>query len=111
MTQTRSVAGDDLKRGGVVAARLVAAAPVILFALLLATFGSISPQFFTAQNFTNILVQATSNAMVATGMTFVLLTGGVDLSVGRSRSSRRLSRESSSSGAFHQGQSSVRSLP
>jgi len=82
MTQTRSVAGDDLKRGGVVAARLVAAAPVILFALLLATFGSISPQFFTAQNFTNILVQATSTAMVATGMTFVLLTAGVDLSVG-----------------------------
>ncbi len=57
-------------------------APVALFAIVLAVFGVLAPQFFTAQNFTNIGVQASSTAIVAVGMTFVLLTGGVDLSVG-----------------------------
>ncbi len=57
-------------------------APVALFALVLAVFGVLAPQFFTAQNLTNIGVQASSNALVAIGMTFVLLTAGVDLSVG-----------------------------
>jgi ribose transport system permease protein len=42
----------------------------------------LSPQFFTAQNLTNVGVQASSNAIVAIGLTFVLLTAGVDLSVG-----------------------------
>ena len=57
-------------------------APVALFALVLAVFGLLAPQFFTAQNLTNIGVQASSNALVAIGLTFVLLTAGVDLSVG-----------------------------
>ncbi len=62
--------------------RVAAAAPLLLFAALLAIFSSLSPQFPTSDNFTNILVQASSTAIVATGMTFVLLTAGVDLSVG-----------------------------
>jgi len=57
-------------------------APVVLFAAVLATFGILSPQFFTGQNLLNVSVQASSNAVVAIGMTFVLLTAGVDLSVG-----------------------------
>ncbi|HEX5177578.1 MAG TPA: ABC transporter permease [Chthoniobacteraceae bacterium] len=57
-------------------------APVALFAVVLAMFGVLAPQFFTAQNLTNIGVQSSSTAIVAIGMTFVLLTGGVDLSVG-----------------------------
>lgn len=57
-------------------------APVVLFATVLAVFGVLSPQFCTGQNLTNIGVQASSNAIVAIGMTFVLLTAGVDLSVG-----------------------------
>ena len=57
-------------------------APVLLFATVLAVFGALSPQFCTGQNLTNIGVQASSNAIVAIGMTFVLLTAGVDLSVG-----------------------------
>lgn len=59
-------------------------APVVLFAVVLAVFGLLSPQFFTGQNLTNIGVQGSSTAIVAIGMTFVLLTGGVDLSVGAS---------------------------
>lgn len=57
-------------------------APVVLFAVVLAAFGLLSSQFFTGQNLTNIGVQGSSTAIVAIGMTFVLLTGGVDLSVG-----------------------------
>ncbi len=39
-------------------------------------------QFLDTRNLTNILVQSSSTAIVAIGMTFVLLTAGVDLSVG-----------------------------
>ena len=57
-------------------------ATVILFALVLAVFGALSPKFFTGANLQNLLVQSSSTAVVAIGMTFVLLTAGVDLSVG-----------------------------
>lgn len=36
----------------------------------------------TASNILNILRQTSINAVIATGMTFVILTGGIDLSVG-----------------------------
>ncbi len=55
---------------------------MVFFAVILGVFGFLSPQFFTGANLTNILVQATSTTIVAAGMTFVLLTAGVDLSVG-----------------------------
>lgn len=58
------------------------AAPLLLFAAVLIGFGSLSPKFLTADNLMNILVQCASTALVAIGMTFVLLTAGVDLSVG-----------------------------
>lgn len=57
-------------------------ATLILFALIILTFSLLSPQFFSAQNLLNILVQASSLGIIATGMTFVLLTAGIDLSVG-----------------------------
>ena len=57
-------------------------ATLILFAVVLAVFGLLSPKFFTAGNLANLLVQASSTAVVGVGMTFVLLTAGVDLSVG-----------------------------
>lgn len=42
----------------------------------------LSNQFFSLTNLMNICVQASSTTIVAVGMTFVLLTAGVDLSVG-----------------------------
>ena len=57
-------------------------ATLILFGVVLAVFGLLSPKFFTAGNLANLLVQASSTAVVGVGMTFVLLTAGVDLSVG-----------------------------
>lgn len=45
-------------------------------------FTLMSDSFLTTDNIMNILRQASVYAIMATGMTFVLLTGGVDLSVG-----------------------------
>ena len=38
--------------------------------------------FFTEANLSNVLRQNTFAAILAAGMTFVVLTGGIDLSVG-----------------------------
>jgi ribose transport system permease protein len=82
MTVERSIvpAGSGDRRALVT--RIISGAPLLLLAALIAIFGTLAPQFFTTGNFTNILVQATSTAILATGMTFVLITAGVDLSVG-----------------------------
>lgn len=40
------------------------------------------PRFGDVGNLINVLMQITINALIATGMTFVILTGGIDLSVG-----------------------------
>ncbi|MGE5607326.1 MAG: ABC transporter permease subunit [Bacteroidota bacterium] len=42
----------------------------------------LTPRFLTLSNFTNILRQTSLNAIMAVGMTFVILTAGIDLSVG-----------------------------
>jgi ribose transport system permease protein len=57
-------------------------APLVLFAIVLAVFGAMSPKFLSGDNLVNILIQSSAAGIVATGMTFVLLTAGVDLSVG-----------------------------
>ena len=57
-------------------------APLLLFAAVLAFFGAQSGKFLEPRNLVNIVVQASSTGIVAVGMTFVLLTAGVDLSVG-----------------------------
>ncbi|HUF60658.1 MAG TPA: ABC transporter permease [Verrucomicrobiales bacterium] len=57
-------------------------APILLFLLLLGAFGLSSPRFLEPQNLVNIALQSSSTAIAATGMTFALLTAGVDLSVG-----------------------------
>lgn len=54
----------------------------ILFVLLFIIFGLMAPRFFTLKNFENILSSASYIGIIAVGMTFVLLTGGIDLSVG-----------------------------
>jgi len=63
-------------------ARLLNQASPLLFAAVLLTFGALSPAFLTVTNGVNIVVQTASTGILAVGMTFVLLTAGVDLSVG-----------------------------
>lgn len=51
--------------------------------LLLATILSFSNEYFlTAGNISNVLLQTSINGILAIGMTFVILTRGIDLSVG-----------------------------
>jgi len=57
-------------------------ATLLLFGGVLAVFGALSPKFLTIANLSNVLVQSSSTLVVGVGMTFVLLTAGVDLSVG-----------------------------
>ena len=54
----------------------------IVLVILLAVGAASFPTFFTPGNFTNIATQSSFPLIVAVGMTFVILTGGIDLSVG-----------------------------
>ena len=54
----------------------------ILFILLFVIFGIIAPRFLTFKNLEIILSNSSYIGIIAVGMTFVLLTGGIDLSVG-----------------------------
>jgi ribose transport system permease protein len=56
--------------------------PLIGFLLLCIVLSVLSDNFLTVDNWLNILRQVSINALIAFGMTFVILTGGIDLSVG-----------------------------
>ena len=61
---------------------LLRATPAIMFVVILVLFSTLSPRFLSLQNFANILTQSAYMAVMAIGMTFVLLIAGVDLSIG-----------------------------
>ena len=50
--------------------------------VLIILFSFINDSFFTANNITNIILQVSIIAITAYGMTYVLLLGDIDLSVG-----------------------------
>jgi ribose transport system permease protein len=50
--------------------------------LLIVFFAIAAPRFMSTINITNILTQVSINTVLAVGMTFVILLGGIDLSVG-----------------------------
>lgn len=56
--------------------------PVALLVILIFAGSQLSDSFFSLGNFTNILQYAVESALIGVGMTFVLLTGGIDLSIG-----------------------------
>jgi len=53
---------------------------VIIAIIIIMSFAS--PVFMTSKNIINIIRQISINGIIAVGMTFVILTGGIDLSVG-----------------------------
>ncbi|WP_075319973.1 ribose ABC transporter permease [Histophilus somni] len=55
---------------------------VIALLILIAIVSMINPDFFSIDNILNILRQTSINAIIAVGMTFVILIAGIDLSVG-----------------------------
>jgi len=54
----------------------------LAFLILCAVIAVMSPPFLRSGNLLNILRQTSINGIVAVGMTFVIITGGIDLSVG-----------------------------
>ena len=54
----------------------------IALVLLVIVISIVSPEFRTASNFLNLLRQASFNGLIAFGMTCVILSDGIDLSVG-----------------------------
>ena len=61
-------------------ARLLGGAVVVIVVALLV--GELIPKFASVANLSNVMVQASLLAVAAFGMTLVILTGGIDLSVG-----------------------------
>ncbi|MGD7045717.1 ABC transporter permease subunit [Jeotgalibacillus proteolyticus] len=56
--------------------------PFLGLILIIAVLSILSPSFLDLNNILNILRQVSINALIAFGMTFIILTGGIDLSVG-----------------------------
>ncbi|MGD7664773.1 ABC transporter permease subunit [Brevibacillus laterosporus] len=56
--------------------------PLLGLFLLVIILSIVSSDFLTVSNIFNVLRQVSINALIAFGMTFVILTGGIDLSVG-----------------------------
>lgn len=57
-------------------------APLIFLVLLMALFTLLAPRFLSSINLFNIVRQVSIYGIIAVGMTFIILTRGIDLSVG-----------------------------
>jgi len=55
---------------------------LLVLLILVATFGSMTNHFFSPTTLLTILNEIPRAAIIAVGMTFVIITGGIDLSVG-----------------------------
>jgi ribose/xylose/arabinose/galactoside ABC-type transport system permease subunit len=53
-----------------------------LLLVIVVTATILQPRFATAENLKNVLVQSTALGVIAVGQTFVILTAGIDISVG-----------------------------
>lgn len=55
---------------------------VIVLLILVAVFSAINPIYLSLYNLIDIIEQATINGLLAIGITFAIITGGIDLSIG-----------------------------
>jgi ribose transport system permease protein len=80
LTQPGDLAAPKRKdlRGSLI--QLAGMLPVLILICIL--FAVLTPNFLTENNIINVVRQASINIVLAAGMTFVILTGGIDLSVG-----------------------------
>jgi ribose/xylose/arabinose/galactoside ABC-type transport system permease subunit len=63
-------------------ARISQLGMILVFVFMVVIFSVLSRSFFTFGNFINIANQTATVSVVAFGMTMVMLSGGIDLSVG-----------------------------
>lgn len=57
-------------------------AVVIFLFVIIITFSVLNSTFISTKNVLNILSQMSINALLATGITFVIITGGIDIGIG-----------------------------
>jgi ribose/xylose/arabinose/galactoside ABC-type transport system permease subunit len=57
-------------------------APLIFLLVLMAVFAIMEPRFLSSINLFNVMRQVSITGLLAIGMTFVILTAGIDLSIG-----------------------------
>ena len=78
-----SIAEEQSQRGGATIARLLMSfGPLLFLAALVVVFTVLKPSFIDPINLFNITRQISITGLIALGMTFVILTAGIDLSVG-----------------------------
>ncbi len=80
--QVTSTPGASTDRGRRLRVFLIDNGIIIAFVLLVVALALSSEHFLTSANIRNVLRQTSINGLLAIGMTFVILTGGIDLSVG-----------------------------
>ena len=71
--------GEQLAKLGLL---LLRGRTVVVLVLLIILFGTISSDYLTSSNLIVMTKHVAINAILAIGVTFVILTGGIDLSVG-----------------------------
>lgn len=76
MQKSKEASKFDIKK---ILSRLSSLLALILLVVLVT---ALNPDFVAPANLLNLLRQVSINALIAFGMTFVILTGGIDLSVG-----------------------------
>jgi ribose transport system permease protein len=84
-TKTSRISGSDRQKASKVVAwkKFIQVAGILpILVAICVIFSLVTPNFLSLGNFINVIRQASINIVLATGMTFVILTGGIDLSVG-----------------------------
>src|SRR5258705_10216573 len=79
-TETSALAAAKRKELTRTTIELAGMLPVLIVICIL--FAVLTPNFLTQNNMVNVVRQASINIVLAAGMTFVILTGGIDLAVG-----------------------------
>jgi len=79
-TQTAAMAADKRREFTRSMIQMAGMVPVLVVICIL--FALLTPNFLTQNNMVNVVRQASINIVLAAGMTFVILTGGIDLAVG-----------------------------
>jgi erythritol transport system permease protein len=81
-TDTESAVGAPQRRNLPLREWLFKLRALIALVLLIVVFSALSPAFLTTGNLLILAKHVAINAILAIGMTYVILTGGIDLSVG-----------------------------
>jgi ribose transport system permease protein len=79
-TQAAEIAATKRKERARSLIQLAGMLPVLVIICIF--FAVLTPNFLTQNNIINVVRQASINIVLAAGMTFVILTGGIDLAVG-----------------------------